>query len=124
MRRPSFFVSALIVSTGAFFVLSFLLMRQLAPAIGSFIFFFFFWAVLQSVGRDPTVKDPTARWYFRFVILMGALAMTAALLSSFLDLINGQYRAALRSFGPFILLAATAWRFRKEWIGWLRKNET
>jgi len=98
-------------------------MQKPALAIGALIFFFLCWALLHSIGQNPTVKGSSAWWYFRIIILMGVAGMFVGM--SFLvdALIEGQFVAALRSLAALIMIAGPAWRYRKEWIVWLRNDE-
>jgi len=89
-------------------------MRQVGAAVGAFLFFFFFWAVLhsQSVESGQVAAPSKEKWYFGIVVLMGAVAAVfAGLLGLFLA-IQGDYGESLRTLGPCAVLASISWKFR------------
>ncbi len=121
MRRPSILVKALIVMSGVFFVFSFSMIQMPEAAFAAFIFFFFLWSVLQSVGRDPNLTDTKSRRYFRFVAFIGLLVILASGYGFVANILNAQYGNAFRSLGPAILILGINWKYRKQWPLWLRK---
>lgn len=121
MRRPSLFVRLLVVMAGAFFVLAFSFMGEPIPALVSFLFFSFFWLVLESVGRDPSLQTEKARRYFKLIIVFGVVAMIAAFFYFITALVNRHFEEATRSLATFVFMAGVAWRYRGQWKAWLRK---
>jgi TRAP-type C4-dicarboxylate transport system permease small subunit len=122
MRKPSLFVRLLIVITGGFLTLPFLLMRNFTAAAFSFLFFAVCWSLLQFVGRNQAGMNSKTKWHFRFILLVGFCGMTVALYLFVTSLLNGQYKYAASALSSFILIVGNAWRYRIDLIAWLKNN--
>lgn len=122
MRKPSLLVKLLIIIAGGFLTLPLLFMGHYSEAFFSFLFFFVCWSLLQCIGRDRAGMDTREKWYFRFILLVGACGMFVAPYLFITSLLHGEYQGAVRSLAAFIMIAGNAWRYRKSLVVWFKNN--
>jgi hypothetical protein len=119
VRQTSPFVSALLFLTGFFLLSTALIRGELFVAGIIFLLFFTFWLALQ-INRDPHLELQKTKRLLRIAGLIGVLIVVASVAAFAGSLIQGDYSAALKKLAPAILVSSIAWRYRKDWLAWLR----
>ena len=122
IRQISFLVKLLIIVAGIFLVLASIAYGSWAITTALLAGFLTFWALLQSVGRDPSIRDPKAKRYFRFIILEILFATFAIIVFIFIALANGEYINAAGKFVATMVLVHYFWKYRKELKRAFEKN--
>jgi hypothetical protein len=114
----------LIISTGALFVYVSIQIGHYLAALACVWGFYFLWAALYSVGRDPNLVERSAQHQFRVVVFTAAAVAFLSVCGGVYFLIQGRYS---EFFGSFASIGWLIWAYQKyrnnlaAWMGY-RKN--
>jgi len=81
--------------------------------------FYFLWAALYSVGRDPNLIDKRAQFHFRVVVFSAAAVALISVGGGVYFLIQGRYSEFFGSFAGMGWLIWAYWKYRANLASWM-----